>query len=84
MKPEEINDFTHLLTATHDLYGKRLPPESSVLWWELMSPFELADVKQAFLKHIGHPDAGKFLPRPADIIGILKKDDLPDFMRAAL
>lgn len=68
MIDENRADFVRMLTATAALYGRALSHDVISLYWGALAPYKLADVRQAFDRHVKNADAGRFMPLPANII----------------
>lgn len=68
-EPETREAFQLMLERTADMYGKG-KPEPSLLrtYFEALKRFSLDDIRQGLSRHIGDPDQGQFMPKPADII----------------
>jgi hypothetical protein len=41
------------------------------LYWSALQQFDLSAVRQAFDRHVKSPDAGQYMPKPADLIRML-------------
>src|SRR5690242_16246489 len=72
MLPSDRKRFVVCLTAAAELYGK--PPSEAVIamWWGALSIYEIDGVERAFQAHLADPDRGQFMPKPADIVRLLK------------
>jgi hypothetical protein len=75
LKPDEHDEFTRLLTATMEVYGFRTSAEAIGIWTAALARYSLADVRGALSAHVQTPGAGKFAPKPADIIGLIQSFD---------
>jgi len=60
-----------MLSAVAAVYGREITPEVTAIYWAALAPYDLAAVRQAFDRHVRNPDAGQFLPKPADLIRML-------------
>ncbi len=58
-----------LLAVVYDLHGKVLTEMACELWMEALEGCDASAVASAFRSHAKDPDAGRFLPKPADILG---------------
>lgn len=71
MRPTDFAAFRDLMKGVHDFYAKDLSEFSLSVWWESMRQFDLDAVKQAMNRHVMNPDAGQFMPKPADVVRML-------------
>ncbi len=60
--------FARLIAGVYELYGKDISEPVLGMWWEAMRGLELGAVRGALNRHAMNPDAGMFLPKPADVI----------------
>jgi hypothetical protein len=74
MNAGDLTQFTQVLTSVCVLYGKPVSEMLIELYWLSLQRFELVEVKAAFQAHIGNPDTGQFMPKPADIVRYLEGD----------
>jgi hypothetical protein len=63
--------FVEVMTGVYEFYGKTVTTFSLSVWWEAMKAFDLGAVRQAIDRHLMNPDAGQWLPKPADIVRML-------------
>lgn len=68
MQTHEAAQFAIWMTALGELYGKAITAPISEMYWQALTPYAFEAVDQALQAHIGNPDGGQFMPRPADII----------------
>ena len=68
MLKQESAEFAKLITGIGEIYRWEFSPQVIEIYWRVLEPFSLEDVKAAVYRHIQDPDVGKFLPKPADII----------------
>lgn len=71
----EREHFSQLLTATLEIYGASLTSNTLAIWWSLLEPFPLEELRRAFSTHLQDPARGRFAPKPADIIAALSDND---------
>lgn len=69
MKQAEFNEFSEAMTSLSELYGKPLSPNAIRIYWMALEGYPLQTVTQAMNRHVRDPQAGKFMPKPADLIG---------------
>jgi hypothetical protein len=63
------------LVGVYSFYDKQLTEFAIRVWLDALDGYDLDRVEQAFTQHLTDPDAGRWLPKPADIAGRLKDDD---------
>ena len=63
--------FYRLLIGIGELYDKTLSTAAQVLYWDALKGYALNDLDAALKAHVTTPDAGRFMPRPADLIARL-------------
>lgn len=68
MRIEEKGDFTKLLAATMDVYGRQITTGFVDIFFSALAQYDLAIVREALNRHIQDPEAGRFAPKPADLI----------------
>lgn len=66
-------EFAAAVTLTLcGIYGKPKPERDMLaMWFSVLRPYSLDDIRQAFSRHVGDTDRGQFPPRPADIVRII-------------
>lgn len=72
MNPSEHSAFIKVLAGVHDFYGKELSEFAVSVWWQACKDCDLASVSRAFSEHLMDAEAGKWLPKPADLVRQLK------------
>lgn len=75
MNQNEKRDFGVLLSAVLDVYGANSTAAGVGIWWAALERFPLEAVRGALSAHVQDSVAGKFAPKPADIIGKLQAMD---------
>jgi len=68
MFKQDSSSFAELITGLGEIYRWEFSPATIEIYWRILEPFSLEDVRAAIYRHIQDPDAGKYLPKPADII----------------
>jgi hypothetical protein len=68
MFKQEALSFAKLIAGIGEIYQKEFSTAAIEAYWRILEPFRLEDVQAAIYCHMKHPDSGKFLPKPADII----------------
>ncbi|NYT68782.1 DUF6475 domain-containing protein [Pusillimonas noertemannii] len=73
MQPKDYDDFVMILGATAELLAPTRPLSNIAIgmWWNVMKPYDLPAVRQAFDRHMHNPDSGQFMPKPADILKMM-------------
>lgn len=72
MQPADHEKFSALLRGVYSFYRQDLSDFALSVWWEAMRPFDFAAVKDALNRHAVNPDNGQFLPKPADVVKLLR------------
>jgi hypothetical protein len=60
------------LVGVYGFYEKELNEFAIRVWDDAVGDFSIEDLERAFSRHLKDPEAGKWLPKPADIIRQLK------------
>ena len=63
---------THIL-AIAEIYGKALSPAAIGIYWNALQGYPLAEVQRAIERHVQDAEAGRFFPKPADLIRYLQR-----------
>ncbi|WP_346778275.1 DUF6475 domain-containing protein [Paraburkholderia sp. Ac-20342] len=71
MIDKDRESFAALMSGVYGFYGKDASDFALDVWWQAMSPYDFAAVKDALNRHCVNPDSGQFLPRPADVVKML-------------
>jgi hypothetical protein len=71
LRQSDRSAFVEMLTYVGALYGRDVSPGVIDLYWSALAPYDLPAVRQAFDRHVKSPDAGQFMPKPADLIRML-------------
>jgi hypothetical protein len=82
MKQNELAEFSQALSHLSALYGQAMSPASVELYWAALQAFDLVRIKQALSHHALHPDRGRFMPRPADVVRAVQGDSQTQSLRA--
>ena len=64
----DTEPFRQLMAGVFALYGRELSDTVLSIWWEALRSFDLVAVREALSRHAMNPDAGQFLPKPADVV----------------
>lgn len=75
MNESDKGEFAQLLTGVMDVYGAKATNASLTIWWAALSRYSFAAVSRALSSHVQDAVAGKFAPKPADLIGRLQSLD---------
>jgi len=68
MERQDADRFKACLLGASELYGKTFSKPVLDLWWGALERFPIQAVEAGFARHIQNPDAGQYMPKPADII----------------
>lgn len=72
MIEKDRKPFQALVSDVYSFYGKDFSVFAGRIWWEAMKPFDLKAVGEALNRHCVNPDAGQYLPKPADVVRMLQ------------
>ena len=75
MIESERPQFSELLLVTMQVYGASLTAGAISIWWSALERYPFAHVRGSLSAHVKNPSAGKFAPKPADIIGHIQSRD---------
>ncbi|RUQ35260.1 MAG: hypothetical protein EKK71_13370 [Candidatus Competibacteraceae bacterium] len=70
---DRIGFATHIL-AIAEIYGKALSPAAIDVYWSALQGYPLAEVQRAVEQHVQDAEAGRFFPKPADLIGQIQRN----------
>src|SRR5438132_401555 len=65
-------NFQTLMQGVYDFYGKDLSKFALSVWWQAMRPYDFHAVTEALNRHCVNPDAGQFMPKPADVVRMMQ------------
>ncbi len=82
MESRDLGAFTQLIHRVSEGYGKSMSKSLVEMYWAALQGFDLVDVKRALQAHVVHPDAGRYMPKPADVIRFLQGDSRTQALRA--
>lgn len=68
MRTEDKGEFTKLLAATMDVYGRQITASFVDVFFSALTPYTLPVVREALNRHLQDPESGRFPPKPADLI----------------
>jgi hypothetical protein len=71
MQPNDRAEFAQLVTDVHAFYRQDCSQFVLSVWWAACEPFDLEQVRKAMTIHAKDAEAGKFCPKPADIVRVL-------------
>lgn len=72
MQQSDRNEFMALMSGVTSFYRQDFSPFAAGVWWEAMKPFDLPAVSDALNRHAVNPDNGQFMPKPADVVRLLR------------
>lgn len=67
-KVDQQDQFGLIVAAVFGLHLRDASDEVIEMYYRALKKHEFENVKRAFDEHVADPDAGKFLPKPADIV----------------
>lgn len=81
MRTDDSKRFAELMTGIAELYGQAVTKAGLRLWWAALADQSIGDVEAAINAHVSDGEAGRFMPKPADILR--KLEATPADQRAA-
>jgi len=72
MHISERDDFVKLLIGIAGMYRADLSEVVLKIYWKTLQRYSWQDVSNALFLHAQDPDTGQFMPKPADVIRIIK------------
>lgn len=72
MHESDRKDFAQLIADVHSFYRQDCSRFVLDVWWAACERFELEQVRQAMTAHCMDAEAGKFCPKPADLVKVLQ------------
>lgn len=72
MQERDRPEFGQLVTDVHAFYRQDCSRFVLDVWWGACESFSLEQVRRAFTVHAKDPEAGKFCPKPADLVKVLQ------------
>lgn len=61
-----------LATLAADVYGREMSEDGLRIYAEALGEFSAADVRDALNRHVRNPDSGQYMPKPADIVRMIR------------
>ena len=68
MEKKDGNNFKEIIVAISVTYGEEFTPPQTLLWWNMFKPYPIEAFEKAVYRHLGDPDQGMFVPKPANIM----------------
>ena len=65
-------ELASMIAQTYEFYEKEFSEFAITVWLGALKGFEMEQIKRAFAYHIARADNGQFMPKPADIVRILR------------
>jgi len=72
MSPQDSIKFASLISNVYAFYRQDHSEFALSVWWEAMKPFDFEAVSDALSRHCVNPDTGQFMPKPADVVRLLR------------
>lgn len=72
MTEKDYEKFREGLAGIYGFYDKEINMFVLDIWWNALKPFDTPAIIQAFNRHVINTESGKWLPKPADIIRMLR------------
>lgn len=73
MNSTDKSGFAAHILAIAEIYGKALSTPAIGIYWTALQGYPLAEVQRAIEHHVHDPDAGRYFPKPADLIRHLQR-----------
>lgn len=71
MKNQDKPEFAALMAALGEYYNREISPGLIGMYWQGLSHYDMAAVREALNMHMQNPDSGQFMPKIADIAKML-------------
>ena len=68
MNSTDKSGFAAHILAIAEIYGKALSTPAIGIYWTALQGYPLAAVQRAIERHVHDPEAGRYFPKPADLI----------------
>lgn len=75
MQDTDRQEFGALLSATLQVYGANITAPAISIWWGALGAYSLGEVRAGLAAHVMDPTAGRFAPKPADVIARIAEND---------
>ncbi|PSJ16355.1 DUF6475 domain-containing protein [Nitrosomonas supralitoralis] len=72
MTENDFEKFREGLAGIYGFYDKEINTFVLDIWWNALKIYDLPAIIQAFNRHVINTESGKWLPKPADIIRMLR------------
>lgn len=72
MTPQDSARFASLIGNVYAFYRQDHSEFAISVWWQAMKPFDFEAVADALNRHCVNPDTGQFMPKPADVVKMLR------------
>jgi hypothetical protein len=72
MNHKDKATFSELMAEIAATYREQLNKKLLKVYWSALEKYPFSLVARAFYSHVENPDNGQFMPKPADIMGILE------------
>ena len=82
MQTDDFEKFNETLQGVHDFYGKDCSRFALDVWWQALKPYDLAAIRGALGRHCVNPDAGQWMPKPADVVRMMDGSTLDSAITA--
>lgn len=82
MQTGDFQKFREGIAGVMGFYGKSVSTFALDVWWNALKRYDLTAIVDAFNRHLANPDAGQFVPKPADVIRMLQGSTQDSALRA--
>jgi hypothetical protein len=82
MQTDDFQKFHEGIVGVMSFYTRSVSTFALDIWWRSLKGHDLAAIVDAFNRHLASPDAGRFPPKPADIVHMLEGSPQDAALRA--
>lgn len=82
MTEDDKKQLYTLVSSVYAFYRQDTSAFALSVWWEAMKPYDFAAVADALNRHCVNPDSGQFMPKPADVVKMLRGSSQDSAMSA--
>lgn len=70
--PTDRAQLVDIITSVHDFYRQDVSEFAMGVWLQCCQGFEVEQVSAALSAHLMDPERGQFMPKPADLVRVLR------------
>jgi hypothetical protein len=68
MQPCDAGQFAALIASLGEIYGRQITKTATQMYWAVLEPYELAEIKRAVKQHLSDKKACAYMPLPGQLI----------------